>query len=169
MVDDEQNSNTASDNSVTVYSPVERALNIPAPGPSEALLASLPQTSSASPLELSDVDDSPLLDIISFLPDTPGAANGHLLRPLSTSERAAAHAIALNPLSYGLDNCSRHLFDRSWFNTAIISNLVDKLTTWSRDITSSDRWVFLPPDILNGLASGRLYPWARGKLLASIC
>jgi hypothetical protein len=95
--------------------------------------------------------------------------DGHLLRPLTTSERAAANAIAINPWSYGLDNCSGHLFDRSWFtNTAIISNLVDKLPTWSRGITSSDRWVFLPPDILNGLASGRLYPWARGRLLASI-
>jgi hypothetical protein len=104
-VDDGRNSVTASDRPLTVNSSVEGALNILAPGPSEALLASLPQTSSATPLELSDESDSSLLDITYFLPDIPCVANGHLLRPLSTSERAAAHTIALNPWSYGLDNC----------------------------------------------------------------
>jgi hypothetical protein len=77
-------------------------------------------------------------------------------------------AIVANPQDYGLDSLSEHLFGRSWYNTAVIFNIVDKLTAWSRDLTNSDRWIFLSPDIIDGLTSGLLFPWARSKLLSSI-
>ena len=119
-------------------------------------------------MDISDIPDTIIADITEFLPAPNESPIGHLLRPLSSSERAAAAAISINPQDYGLESLSGHLFERSWYNTAVISNIVDKLTAWARDITNSDRWVFLSPDIINGLASGRLHSWARRTLLASI-
>ena len=153
---------------ISIPLPAGNALNIRASGPSDAIRNTLSQTSLESPLDISDIPDTTISDITEFLPAPHGSPIGHLLRPLSPSERAAAAAIAGKPQDYGLESLSGHLFGRSWYNTAVISNIVDKLTAWARDITNSDRWVFLPPDIINGLASGRLHSWARRTLLASI-
>jgi hypothetical protein len=49
-----QTSDISTDGPSTDNSPVEGALDILAPGPSEALMGTLPQTSSATPLELFD-------------------------------------------------------------------------------------------------------------------
>ena len=61
-----------------------------------------------------------------------------------------------------------HLLNGAWYTGDIMSRMAVKLTYWSRAITSSSRWVFLSPDILNGITAGYSMAWARNKLTQAI-
>ena len=89
--------------------PAGSILNVRAAGPSDEIRNTLSQTSLEAPLDISDVADTAIADITEFLPASNDSPTGHLLRPLSSSERAAAAAIAVNPQDYGLESLSDHL------------------------------------------------------------
>ena len=93
------------------------------------------------------------------------ADRGTLLRPLTQVERAAAPAIQAGPVKFGKENEARSLLGSEHYSGAVIDNLVPKPTRWAKELTSSDNWAFVPPDVLNGLMNGDSNNRARQRFL----
>jgi hypothetical protein len=95
----------------------------------------------------------PLAAFISLQQACP-AERGTLLRPLTQVERAATSAIQADPAKFGRETEACSLFGSEHYSGAVMDNLVPKLTRWAKELTLSDNWAFVPPDVLNGLMNG---------------
>ena len=117
-------------------------------------------TEEEEPMAVADIPDEILAGIISGLPGPPG----HLLRPISISERQLAQLIWSSPGVHGQERAMEHISNTHWYSGTTMDTLATKLSQWVLSITGSTRWLFLGPDIPNGLSDGRTYAWSRQKL-----
>jgi hypothetical protein len=144
------------------------SLNILATTPDE-MLKGLTQTSQSQPIDIKDDGKaSALASLSTFLSHRPGETEGHLLRPVTPTEHRAVEALLANPVTYGIEDLIPHLLNGAWYSGEIMSRMAVKLTRWSMTTTASSRWVFLGPDILNGITAGYSMTWARNKLTQAI-
>jgi hypothetical protein len=67
---------------------------------------------------------------------------------------AATSAIQADLAKFGRVTEARSLFGREHYSGAVMNNLVPKLAGWAKELTTSDNWAFVPPDVLNGLMDG---------------
>ena len=117
-------------------------------------------TEEEEPMAVADIPDEILAGILSGLPGPPG----HLLRPISISERQLAQLIWSSPGVHGQERAMEHISNTHWYSGTTMDTLATKLSQWVLSITGSTRWLFLGPDIPNGLSDGRTYAWSRQKL-----
>jgi hypothetical protein len=144
------------------------SINVLAITPDE-ILEGLTRTSQSQPIDIEDDGKASALASLSiFLPHRQMETEDHLLRPVTATERRAVEALLANPVKYGMEDLMPHLLKGAWYTGDIMSRMAVKLTRWSMATTDSSRWVFLGPDIVNGITAGYSMSWARTKLTQAI-
>jgi hypothetical protein len=107
-------------------------------------------TEEEEPAVVTDTPDEILANLISDPPGLPG----HLLRPISISERKLAQLFWSDPGVHGQERATEHINNTHWYSGTTMDILTTKLSQWVSNITGSTRWLFLGPDIPNGLSGG---------------
>jgi hypothetical protein len=127
------------------------------------------QTTPDLPLDLTEEKEPRTLTYISdtllsrLIPDSLGPS-GHLLHPITTSERKLSHLIWSDSGVHGQERAAEHMNNTHWYSGMTMDILATKLSLWASNITGSTRWLFLGPDIPNGLSEGRTYSWSRQNI-----
>ena len=83
-------------------------------------------TEEEEPMAVADIPDEILAGIISGLPGPPG----HLLRPISISERQLAQLIWSSPGVHGQERAMEHISNTHWYSGTTMDTLATKLSQW---------------------------------------